>query len=88
MVISKEQIISNGFIELQVKFSGVIQRHKFIVKKEKTGFGEVIFLVVNANLPPAEMARLSKELDFPIKSINSTAFPPGKSAKDFQISKI
>ena len=39
MVISKEQIISNGFIELQVKFSGVIQRHKFIVKKEKTGFG-------------------------------------------------
>lgn len=85
MQLSKEQILSNGFIELQVKFSGVIQRHKFIVKKEKTGFGEVNFLFVNANLPPAEMIRLSKELDFPIRSTNSSAFPPGKSAKDFVV---
>ena len=85
MKITRAEILEKGSIELQVKVAGIVQRQIFNVKKEMTGFGEVNFLVTTANIPAVELARFSKELDFPVKSPRLTVFPPGKSVKDFLI---
>lgn len=85
MKITNEEILQKGNLELKVKISGVAQSHIFTVTKYRSGFGEANYLFVNLDLPKAELARLSKELDFPFKSSTSSFFPPKKSITDFII---
>jgi len=79
---TREQILSQGFVESRVKVAGLLQRHKFFVVKEKTPFGEVAYLEAKTNVPQAELARLAAESGFPVRSPLGVAFPPGKSPKD------
>ena len=85
MNISKEQILSQGHAEIRVKVGGIIQRHKFLIVKEKTAFGEVPYLETKGSVTVSELARLSQELGLPVRSPLGTAFPPGKGTKDFAI---
>ena len=87
MKLTKEQILSQGWVEIPVKVTGINQRHKFFVVKEKTPFGEVAYLVTKGNITAAELARIAEEYDFPVRSPLGTAFPPGKGSRDFAISE-
>lgn len=80
---SKEEIIAQGYIDLRARVAGIIQSHRFIVQKEKTGFGEILILVTKGNVTVGELARLSEEIQLPLRSPFGTAFPRGKGPKDF-----
>ncbi len=81
----KEQIISNGFIEVRLRVGGILQRHKFTVAYDQTPTGRVRYLVSNANIPAAQLANLANEYQLPFRSPLGTAFPPGKASKDFVV---
>ena len=75
MKFSKEEIVKQGYVDAHVRVGGILQTHRFTVQKEKTGFGEIDFLVTKGNVPPSELAKLSGELQMPVKSPLGTAFP-------------
>ena len=83
MILSREQILSQGFAEIRVKVAGIQQRHKFVIVKEKTAFGEVPYLETKGNVTVSELARLAQEFDLPVRSPLGKVFPPGKGPKDF-----
>ena len=85
MVLKKEQIIQQGYADLHLRVGGILQLHRFVVTKEKTGFGEVLFLVTKGKVAPGELARASEELQIPLKSPLATAFPKNMGPKDFVI---
>ena len=72
---SKEGILTRGYLDAHVRVGGIRQTHRFIVQKEKTGFGELDFLVTKGNVPQSELARLAEEHKMPAKSPLGTAFP-------------
>ena len=80
---SKEEIIAQGYIDLRERVGGIIQAHRFLVQKEKTGFGEILILVTKGNVAAGELARLAEEMQLPLRSPFGTAFPRGKGPKDF-----
>lgn len=83
MKLSKEQVISQGHTELHARVGGILQSHRFILQKEKTGFGIVSVLVTAGNVPVGELARLADEIGIPLRSPLGIAFPKGKGPKDF-----
>ena len=78
-----DEIIKRGWVEVHVTISGMRQLHKLTVIRESSAFGSVISLVAKTNIPLLELARLSKELQLPVKSPLGVAFPPGRMMKDF-----
>jgi hypothetical protein len=49
--------------------------------------GTVPFLVCEVWLPQSEVLRLAEEFQLPVKAGDISAFPRGKSLKDFAISE-
>lgn len=80
---TKAQILSQGFIEVRIKVTGILQRHKFTVVYDQTPMGKVLYLECKANIPVIQLANLAAEYQMPFRSSLGAAFPPGKMARDF-----
>ncbi len=83
MLPSREEILKAGFVEIRLKIAGIVQKHHFKIEKEKTAFGEVTYLTTKGRVTPMDLAKLSEELQLPVRSVRGTAFPKGKGASDF-----
>lgn len=81
----KETIIKRGWVEVHVVSAGMRQRHMLNVRKEKTMWGTVPFLVTQARIPHSELLRLAEELQLPVQAGGLKVFPRGKSPKDFVV---
>lgn len=82
-----KEILQKGYVEVRVRVSGILQRHRLTVQYEDTNFGKVPYLVTKINIPSMELLRIANELQFPIKTPQETVFPEGKSPEDFTISQ-
>lgn len=82
-MVSKEQILKKGSVEVHVKVGGIRQRHTLKVEKEKTAWGMVPFLVFSRQVSAAELVRIAQELQLPVKCKGMKVFPKGKAAQDF-----
>lgn len=80
---SKQEIIEKGFIEVRIKRGGFFQRHRLMVAKKSTPFGDVYYLKTDREFPAGEMLRIADELDFPVETKGGKYFPKGKSEKSF-----
>ncbi len=80
---TKDEILKNGFLEVRIKITGIIQRHRFTVVYDNTPFGKVVYLQIKANIPAIELSKLATEYQLPFRSPLGTAYPAGKGSKDF-----
>lgn len=78
-----KKIIKKGFAEIRIRVSGIIQKHRFELKKEKSAFGEFYMLTIDRVVMAAEALRAANEVGFPIRAQNGVFFPAGKAPKDF-----
>jgi hypothetical protein len=78
-------IVKKGSAEAEIRIAGMLQLHKFLVIREKTGFGEIPVLVPEKKLtlPTTEAIKVANLLDLPVRSSAGLVFPQGKFAKDF-----
>jgi hypothetical protein len=72
-------------VTYRVKRGGMFQRIIFTMVEQPSPVGPYTLLVTDLQMDLPEMARLSNEIDFPIKSKNGTTFPKGKSLMNFII---
>jgi len=70
-------------IMYRVKRGGMFQRVIFTMVEEQSPAGMYTLLVTDLQMDLPEMARLSNEIDFPIKAKNGTTFPKGKSLMNY-----
>jgi len=82
-MVSIEQILKAGKTEIRVLRSGMYQRIVFEIKRIKTPMGEYPLLSTDRQIDFKEIARVSEETGLPVQTPSGTAFPKGKSAKDF-----
>ena len=82
-----KKIIKDGFAEIQVRASGMLQKHKFTLKEERSAFGDYYLLETDAPIGVAEVMRVANEVDLPVKAPTGFSFPKGKSPKDFPVKK-
>lgn len=82
-MISKEEILRRGYVDVKVFVSGLRQSHRLTISKEKTAHGMVPFLVCKYYIPTNELVRLSEELGLPIKHKEVTVFPRGTMPSHF-----
>lgn len=82
-MISREEILSRGFVDVKVFVSGLRQSHRLTIERERMVQGLVPFLVCKHYIPTAELLRLAEQLQLPIKCRDVRVFPPGKMAGDF-----
>jgi hypothetical protein len=82
-MISREEILKRGFVDVKVFVSGLRQSHRLSVERERTVQGLVPFLVCKHYVPTPELMRLSEELKLPVKCRDVRVFPRGKMAGDF-----
>ncbi|NYZ73785.1 hypothetical protein H0O00_01455 [Candidatus Micrarchaeota archaeon] len=82
-MISKEEILRRGYVDVKVFVSGLRQSHRMEVVREKTSQGMVPFLVSKHYIPTAELVRLAEELQLPVKHRDIAVFPKGKMAGHF-----
>ncbi len=82
-----KKILKSGFAELQVKASGMLQKHKFTLKKESSAFGEYYLLEIEVPIGISELMRIANEVDLPVRAPTGFFFPKGKSPKDFPVKK-
>lgn len=80
---SIERILKEGSVEIQVMRSGMLQRIVFEVKRVRTPMGEYPLLSTDRQIDFKEIARVAQETGLPVQTPAGTAFPKGKSAKDF-----
>jgi hypothetical protein len=78
-----KDIIQKGRIEIPVMRSGMRQRIIFEIKRIKTPMGEYPLLYTDRQIDFREMVRIAQEIGLPVQTPSGTAFPKGKSAKDF-----
>ena len=81
----KEAILRRGWVEVHAVVGGIRQLNTLNVKKERTMWGTVPYLVCDRQLPHAEVIRIAEELQLPVKAGSVSAFPRGKSPKDFAL---
>ncbi len=86
-MISKDEILKRGAVEVHAKVGGIRQRHTLKVHMEKTAWGMVPFCVSSFQLPVSELVRIAKEIGLPVKCKGMSVFPPGKAAQDFAVKK-
>ena len=84
-MISKDEILKRGSVEVHAKVGGIRQRHTLKVVWEKTAWGTVPFCVSSFQLPASELLRLAQEIGLPIKCRGMVVFPKGKAAQDFVV---
>ena len=65
----------------------MFQRIIFTMVEEPSAAGSYTLLVTDLQMDLPEIARLSNEIDYPIKAKNGTVFPKGKSLMNFIIKK-
>ena len=82
-----KKILKHGFAEIQVRASGMLQKHKFSLKKEKSAFGDYYLLEIDQPIGVAELMRVANEVDLPIRAPTGFFFPNGKTPKDFPVNK-
>jgi len=81
----KKKILSDGFAQIKVRVSGILQNQKFLLKKADSAFGAYYFLDSDVTIIAAEMMRAANEVGFPLRSPTGLFFPRGKSPKDFPV---
>lgn len=82
-MISKEEILKRGYVDVKVYVSGLRQSHRLTVVKERTSQGLVPFLVSKFYIPTNELVRLAEMLQLPMKHKDVQVFPRGKMAGHF-----
>ncbi|MEW6749155.1 MAG: hypothetical protein AB1295_05600 [Candidatus Micrarchaeota archaeon] len=82
-MISKEEILKRGYVDVKVYVSGLRQSHRLKVIRERTPRGLIPFLVSDHYLPTPEMVRLAEQLQLPLKQKDIVVFPKGKMAGHF-----
>ncbi len=80
-----KKIIKQGDVEIKVRVSGVLQKHKFTLKKENSAFGDYYVLEIDQPLMLAELMRAANEVGFPIRAPTGFFFPNGTTPKDFLV---
>lgn len=74
-------------VTFRIKRGGMFQRIIFTMVEESSAAGSYTLLVTDLQMDLPEIARLSNEIDYPIKAKNGTVFPKGKSLMNFIIKK-
>jgi hypothetical protein len=82
-MISKEEILRRGYVDVKVRVSGLRQSHRMEVVREKTSAGVVPFLVSKYYIPTMELVRLAEELQLPVKHKDTVVYPKGTMAGHF-----
>ena len=82
-MISKEEILKRGYVDVKLYVSGLRQSHRLKVVRERTPRGLIPFLVSDHYMPTPEMVRLAEELQLPLKQKDVVVFPRGKMAGHF-----
>ncbi|MFN7991555.1 MAG: hypothetical protein U0R44_05340 [Candidatus Micrarchaeia archaeon] len=82
-MISKEEILRRGYVDVKVNVQGLRQQHRMEVIREKTSAGIVPFLISKYYIPTMELVRLAEELQLPVKHKDVIVFPKGKMAGSF-----
>jgi len=77
------KIIKQGFADIRLRVSGMIQKHRFELKKEKSAFGDYYMLCLDKIVIAAEALKTANEVGFPLKVQNGLFFPAGKTPRDF-----
>ncbi|MBD3398183.1 hypothetical protein GF412_03255 [Candidatus Micrarchaeota archaeon] len=80
-----KKVIKQGYAEIKVKVSGMIQKHKFELKKEGSAFGDYYLLETDQPIIIVELMRVANEIDLPIRAPTGFFFPQGKTPKDFLV---
>jgi hypothetical protein len=81
------KILKDGFAQIRLRVSGMLQKHKFLLKKADSAFGEYYFLETDVPIMAAEMMKAANEAGFPLRSPTGMFFPKGTSPKDFPTGK-
>jgi hypothetical protein len=87
-MISKEEILKRGYVDVKVHVQGLRQSHRMQVVMEKTSQGEVPFLESKFYIPRMELVRLAEELQLPVRHKDIKVFPKGKMAGHFLRKKV
>ena len=82
-MISKEEILRRGYVDVKVNVQGLRQSHRMEVVKEKTPAGMVPFLVSKFYIPTMELVRLAEELQLPVRHKDVVVYPKGTMAGTF-----
>ncbi len=82
-MISKDEILRRGYVDVKVFVSGLRQSHRLTIERQKTAHGMVPFLVCKYYIPTTELVRLAEELQLPLKHKDTVVFPKGKMPTHF-----
>jgi len=72
-----------GKVDIRVMRSGTLQFQEFVIKRLQLPIGQYPVLSVDKFIDMSELLRLAEEYQLPVSAKNGTAFPQGKTAKDF-----
>jgi hypothetical protein len=72
-------------VTFRIKRSGMFQRIIFTMVEQPSPAGPYTLLITDLQMDLSEIARLSNEINYPIKAKNGTVFPRGKSLMNFLI---
>ncbi|MEM4272301.1 MAG: hypothetical protein QXH30_01815 [Candidatus Bilamarchaeaceae archaeon] len=78
-----KKVIRQGFADIRLRVSGMIQKHRFILKKEPSSYGKYYVLCLGKTVLASEALKAANEAGFPIKAQNGLFFPAGKGPRDF-----
>ncbi|MBI5046691.1 hypothetical protein HZC07_03080 [Candidatus Micrarchaeota archaeon] len=82
-MITKEEILKQGYVDVKVYVSGLRQAHRLTLVKENTPNGWVPYLVSKYYIPTQELLKLAEEFQLPVKHKDISVFPRGKMASSF-----
>ncbi len=83
VIINKEQILKQGYVDVKVHVQGLRQSHRLQVVREKTPQGILPYLEAKHYIPTQELVRLAEMLQLPVKHKDTVVFPKGKMPKHF-----
>jgi len=72
-----------GKVDIKVMRSGTLQFQEFQIKRIPSPVGPYAVLSVDKFIDMSELLRLAEEYQLPVSAKNGTAFPQGKTSKDF-----
>ncbi len=75
--------LKQGKIDIKVMRSGTLQFQEFVVKRLPLPIGQYPVLFIDKFIDMSELLRLAEECQLPVSAKNGTAFPRGKTSKDF-----
>ena len=81
--LDRDQILKDGKVEIRVMRQGVFQRIEFVIKLIDGPFGKYPVLATGRQIDMKELVKLAEKIDLPIQGTIGTAYPKGKSGKDF-----